>query len=158
MVDLKQMRDVIIRPSLEAIDLYSPEATNLVLFTGLQESRYKYVKQLHNGPALSFWQIEPATIDDIFKNYLGYRNVLSCMVQYLMTKDSAVNQLAGNLPFAVAMCRLVYRRSPLPLPKIGDGPGMAHIWKQAYNTPLGKGTEQEFIDNWEQHRGQLDDY
>jgi hypothetical protein len=32
---------------------------------------------------------------------------------------------------------------------------MAHIWKQAYNTPQGAGREIEFINQWEKHKQEL---
>ncbi len=164
MVNLKQIRDAVIDPTLQAIGLHSPEAVDLVLFTGVQESGYKYLKQLGTGPALSFWQIEPDTLDDIFENYLKYREGLAGLVEELIPEhlghsnefpDFIEAQLVTNLAFAVAMSRLVYRRSPLMLPAVGDGPGMAHIWKKVYNTPKGAGTEDEFLRNWENAKGQL---
>ncbi len=155
MVNLRQVRDFIIEPALEGIGLHSPEAADLVLFTGLQESGYRYVKQLGTGPALSFWQIEPTTAHDIFETYLKFRDELEDAVSGYMFDGTMEANLIGNLFFAAALCRIKYRRSPLPLPDVGDGPGMAHIWKQAYNTPLGAGHPQEFINSWEKHKGDL---
>lgn len=156
MVNLRQIRDHVIEPTLRAIDLHSPEATDLVLFTGLQESGYRYIKQLGTGPALSFWQVEPATLADIYKNYLQFRPELANNINALTVMgEKFEDQLIWNLRYAVAICRLVYRRSPLALPAVGDGSGMAHIWKVAYNTPLGAGTEDEFFRNWESHKGEL---
>ena len=164
MVNLKQIRDLVIEPTLEAIGLHSPEAVDLVLFTGVQESGYKYLKQLGTGPALSFWQIEPDTLDDIFENYLKYREELSGLIEELIPEhlghsneflDFREAQLVTNLSFAVAMCRIKYRRNKMPLPAVGDGPGMAHIWKVVYNTPKGAGTEAEFLRNWEGARDML---
>ncbi len=155
MVNLRQIRDNLIDPTLKAIDLHSPEAVDLVLFTGLQESGYRYIKQLGSGPALSFWQIEPATMHDIYQNYLRFRPDLDNQIKQFLAKTPFEEQLIWNMAFAVVMCRIVYRRSPLPLPKVGDGPGMAHIWKQAYNTHLGAGHPQEFINSWEKYKGEL---
>ena len=67
-------------------------------------------------------------------------------------QDFIEAQLVTNLSFAVAMCRIVYRRRPTPLPAVGDGKGMAEIWKQDYNTDLGRGTVEEFMRNWESHK------
>jgi hypothetical protein len=153
---------------LEALGLHSPAAVDLVLFTGLQESGYRYIKQLGTGPALSFWQIEPTTAQDNFTNYLEYREELKDLVYDFMffteKKDHAIRDLRdiiaenliGSLPFAVAMCRIKYRRDKMPLPAVGDGPGMARIWKQVYNTPQGAGRESEFINAWEKHKGELE--
>jgi hypothetical protein len=155
MVNLRQIRDHIIEPALQRMGLYSPEAADLVLFTGLQESGYKYLKQLGTGPALSFWQVEPYTANDIFETYLKFRDELEDAVESFMFDGTLEENLIGSLPFAVAMCRIKYRRSPMPLPSVGNGPGMAHIWKQAYNTPQGAGREIEFINQWEKHKQEL---
>lgn len=155
MVNLRQLRDHVIEPTLRAIDLYSPEATDLVLFTGLQESGYRYIKQLGTGPALSFWQIEPFTAEDIYETYLKFRHEMEDAVDALRYSGTLEENLIGSLPFGVALCRLKYRRSPMALPPVGDGLGMAHIWKEAYNTPLGAGREIEFISTWNKHKGDL---
>jgi hypothetical protein len=148
LTNLKQIRDYIITPSLKAVDLYSPEATDLLLYTGLQESRYEYVAQLGNGPARSFWQVEPNTARDHFENYLKYREDLLFKVNEMTPIGRGFKaELTLNLGFAVVMARLVYRRSPDPLPELGDGVGMAKIYKKVYNTPLGR--------NWERHKGEL---
>ncbi len=152
MVNLRQIRDHVIEPTLKAIDLYSPEAVDLIVFTGIQESGYKYIKQLGPGPALSFWQVEPNTLHDIYQNYLKFRPELDDLIKQFLTKGPFEEQLIWNLAFGVCMCRLVYRRHKMPLPAVGDGPGMAHIWKVAYNTPEGRGTELEFVFNWERHK------
>lgn len=57
----KQFRIEIVRPALVTIDLYSDAAENLVMGTAAQESHLDYVKQSGNGPALSLFQMEPAT-------------------------------------------------------------------------------------------------
>ena len=47
----------------------------------------------------------------------------------------------------------VYYRTPDPLP-INDIPGMARMWKDYYNTHLGKGTVEEFITNYNKYIGE----
>lgn len=148
MIDLKQMREEVIRPALKAIDLWSEEAEELVLYTGYVESLYKYVAQV-GGPARSFWQVEPLTAIDIYTNYLYFRDELLDKVHGLVTAGhkpvDTEFQLTVNMAYAAAMCRLVYRRSPLPLPDCGDTQGQAFIWKKVYNTVHGAGTEEKFI-------------
>jgi hypothetical protein len=155
MVNLRQLRDLVIEPTLKHLDLYSPEAVDLILFTGLQESGYRYIKQLGTGPALSFWQIEPTTAHDIFETFLKFREELEDLVDSFMIDGSIEESLLWSLPFGVAMCRIKYRRSPWALPPVGDGPGMARIWKSEYNTVMGAGHESEFINAWEKYKGEL---
>ena len=51
----------------------SEDAINLVLATGIAESRYEYIRQMGDGPARSFWQVEAATAVDNLAHYLKHR-------------------------------------------------------------------------------------
>ena len=140
MLDLSQLRKHIIRPALEAIDAHSPAAENLVLGTALVESGLRYVAQLNNGPARGLWQMEPATAEDIHRNYLAYRPKLRDQVKSLMFAGAGPEaNLTGNLIYGAAMCRIHYLRVSEPLPFSDDARGMARYWKRYYNTALGDG-------------------
>ena len=140
---------------LNKIGLWSEEAEELVFLTGLTESKYHYIRQLKNGPAVSVFQVEPASGVDICLNYLRYRKTLLANIasSVYIDRDSLIDpseermrdMLWMNMGLAIAMCRLTYRRSPLPLPKVRDLEGMAKMWKKVYNTHLGKGTVEHFI-------------
>lgn len=151
MIDLDQFRDYVVEPALEDLGLMSAAASELVLGTALQESHLTYIKQLGEGPALGVCQMEPNTHDDIWKNFLSYRNVLSDAV--LDIGGPEPQELIWNLKYSVAMCRVHYRRVRSPLPQAGDVAGQAQYWKTYYNTELGKGTTQEYIDNWSRTHG-----
>ena len=60
----------------------SDDAVNLVLATGIVESRYEYIRQMGKGPARSFWQVEAATCVDNLAHYLKHRPELmqKCMI------------------------------------------------------------------------------
>jgi hypothetical protein len=151
-MDPKQLREHIIRPVLEGLDLYTDAALELVFGTACQESHLKYVKQLGSGPAVGLFQMEPATHDDIWANYLAYKRPLADKVLRFelpdLYEDNNAQEMAGNLYYAAAMCRIHYLRVPKALPAANDVVGLAEYWKQYYNTPLGAGTEQEFIENY----------
>lgn len=147
MIDIDQFTEYVIEPTLEDLGLMSTAASELVLGTALQESHLTYIKQLGNGPALGVCQMEPNTHDDIWKNYLTYRDVLADAVLDIGGPDS--RELIWNLRYSVAMCRVHYRRVSDPLPQAGDLEGQAQYWKTYYNTELGRGTTEEYIDNWE---------
>ena len=53
--------------------------------------------------------------------------------------------LATNLMYGAAVCRLCYYRKPDALPEAGDIEGQGQYWKQHYNTPLGKGTVTKYV-------------
>lgn len=141
------LRHYIIRPTLQHLQLWTKAAENLLLGTAAQESELgTYLHQL-NGPALGIYQIEPATHDDIWQHYLDYRRPLAQRV--LALGNAREEQLIANLNYATAIARLVYLRAPQALPAHNDLDGLAHYYKRYYNTPKGKATPQQFIENYQ---------
>ena len=139
--------------------MYSPEAENLIFGTGLVESNYDYLKQWNNGVARSWWQIEPGMTGamDTIVNYLHYRENLlgKCAVAAKVApfyfrkgveEEEVRDLLETNIAYAIIMCRLKYRRVPKKLEKTVEG--MAHYWKKYYNSDLGKGDPEEFIEKY----------
>ena len=143
-------RDTVILPALQAIGLASDAAAELLLGTALVESRLSWRRQLGNGPARGLFQMEMATHDDIWKNYLNYRAGLAAKVKALKSAAAAVaeSEVENNDLYAAAMARVLYKRAPAALPAAGDLEAMATYWKQYYNTPLGKGTVGKYIEVW----------
>lgn len=149
-MNITQLKAHVIVPTLIHIGLHSEAAVELVLGTAIQESHLEYLKQLGRGPAVGIYQMEPATHDDIWRNYLAYKPDLAEKVRALELPGFAPGaaEMCGNLYYATAMCRVHYLRVPKKLPPTGDINAMALYWKQYYNTPLGKGTVTEYIHNW----------
>jgi len=142
---LRQIRDYIVRPTLEEIGYYSKSAERLIIGTGLAESGFKYVRQLHKGPARSWYQMELATHDDIWRNFLKFKKQVESGVEHLLVPGlTRAQQLHGNAYYATAMCRVHYLRVPARLPDADDLNGLAEYWKKYYNTVLGAGTVSGF--------------
>lgn len=148
MLNPTQFRLHVIEPTLSYLGHNSLAAVKLVLGTALQESRLTFLVQLDGGPALGLYQMEPATHDDIWENYLRYREGTDLWARLFdITHTGEARELVGNLAYATAMCRVHYLRVPHPLPDADDLEGIAHYWKRHYNTPEGKGTVEEFVKN-----------
>jgi len=146
-MNLEQLRSCVIQPTLKHLGLYSLAAENLVLGTALVESRAEYLRQI-KGPALGLWQCEPATWLDLHENFLRYRTDLAARLAELTTAakmTEGAQEMVGNLYYACAVCRLVYRRAPEALPDADDAQGMASYWKRFYNSELGKGTAERAL-------------
>ena len=158
MIDIGQFREYVIKPVLEGMELYSLAAEELLLGTAIQESRLTYLKQLGGGPAMGVFQMEPATHDDIWENYLEYHQNLAadvaCYTLNCIADRIYASELLGNLYYAAAMCRVHYFRVSEALPAAGDLEGQAAYWKQYYNTPMGAGTVDEYIENWNKYVGE----
>lgn len=150
MYDINQLKEEIIAPTLRSIGMYNPQAVNLLVGTMAQESILgRYFVQNGSGPALGAYQMEPNTHDDILKNYVVYRPVMMSKLNDLGYHDFHHSVLKYDIRYATIFARLHYKRVPEKLPvKVSE---MAVYWKEYYNTKLGKGTEQEFIDNYQRY-------
>ena len=138
----------LVTDTLNELELSSPNAIELILGTIAQESAYgRYRKQLGDGPALGICQMEPNTFNDIVNNFLKYKPVLKAKILLVSTlEEFDVEQLQFNDKFAICMCRAHYYRVKENIPN--DLPGWAYYWKKYYNTILGAGKEEEFINNY----------
>lgn len=154
MINVKQFRDMVISNTLAILPgCQGTAATNLLLGTAIQESRLTYLAQLDGDSdnydnALGLYQMERATHDDIWENYLAFRPELGDAVRHMTGWEPRFEELVGNLWYATAMTRIHYRRVPTPLPEWNDVEGMADYWKEHYNTFEGSGTVEEYIENW----------
>lgn len=158
MFDPVQFRDLVIKPTLE--DLANvlpgadhPAAINLLLGTCWQESRGgTYLQQLGGGPALGVYQIEPATHDDLWENFVAYRRPLEdfLVVEGRSHISQKIRQrmLIDDLRYATIIARLVYYRRSFEWPEPDHIHGLGALWKRWYNTPQGAGTIAEFVHNF----------
>ena len=147
-------RDTVIRPVLVKLGLGGQAAEELLLGTAVQESlNFQYRTQVGGGPAKGYFQMEPSTHDDIWENYLKYRQKLSQDVNsFLPSKNpNKIMELENNDKYAAAMARIHYMRVAAPLPKAGDVIAQANYWKQYYNTSLGKGKPHEYVEKWKKY-------
>ncbi|MBF0583887.1 MAG: hypothetical protein HQL80_06570 [Magnetococcales bacterium] len=151
-MDPKQLRELVIRPTLQRLELWSEAAEELVLGTAIQESGLRYLQQLGGGPARGLWQMEKPTHDDIWQNFLHGRAKLGLSILGPYVKPDHA-RLGWDLAYGCAMCRVHYLRCPTALPNAGDLDAQAVYWKRWYNTPLGKGTAEKYVSNWHQTTG-----
>ena len=147
MLDPKEFRRHVIRPSLVHLELWSSAAEVLLLGTAIVESNLRWLVQKKGGPGLGLYQIEPATHKDIWETYLTKetKNKLKAKVIWLTSRAPLNEQLVSNLAYATAVARIIYWRKPNALPEIEDVAGLAKYWKKHYNTHLGAGKEEDFI-------------
>ena len=141
--------ELVIRPTLAVLDMGGEAAESQILGTALAESGGTALRQRGGGPALGLWQMEPATHDDIWKNYIGYRPELKDAVittAHLDYGQADAEVMAWNLRYACAMARVHYRRVSAAIPAAPED--QALYWKRYYNTPAGKGTVAHYMDAW----------
>ena len=108
-----------------------------------------------DGPARSFWQVEPATAVDNLMHYLKHRNSLmkkcasASMVDIKHWQNFEENVweeiLEKNIAAGIIHCRLKYWRVPKRMPSSVEG--QADYWKKYYNTEGGKGEPEHFVES-----------
>jgi len=140
----------VIEETLKKIDKYSGNAVCLLLGTCAQESDFgTYLYQI-NGPALGVFQMEPATMRSLWCNYLNYRdNLVRIIYGACGVVDADEYALKTNLSFQIIMARFKYYKVKEALPTTIEG--YAKYWKTHYNTHKGRGTEEQFIKNYNRY-------
>lgn len=145
-IDASQLLRYVIRPALAELgERYaSLDAAFLLLATAAQESDLgRYLYQLGGGPARGIYQMEPATLHDLYTNYLAYRG------PYMGLEDA--ERVVYDLRYATQIARLHYYRFPEPLPERFDVQGTWQFYKRRWNTPLGAAREEQFLAAWRRH-------
>ena len=128
----------------ERVGYHSEEAVDLIMETGWAESGYRHLEQV-GGEAVGFFQIEPYVIGDVWDNHVLYRkHLIEVMYELGFIEQYPVFSVMTNIALQVAFCRLLYRMRPGAIPKTMKG--RAKYWKLHYNTPLGRGTVQHYME------------
>lgn len=147
---IPHLKHLLVKPSLEFIGLGGTRAINLVTGSFLAEGYSggtTYLKQLGSGPAVGAMQMEPATYNDIWKNFLSSskRTGLAVLLKQLAgdwnTDANGIPKpevMTGCIFFAAAMCRVHYLRVPTAIPEATEAQALSNYHKKHYNTAFGK--------------------
>lgn len=157
------LRRYVIRPVLEPLDLWSPQAEDLLVLTAAHESRGgRYLAQV-GGPALGLYQMEPDTHLDLWESYLEFRGGTSRGLERLGWGRSPPERLAWDLGYATVCARFQYLRVSQPIPSVvggaalvgGDQSGLvelAEYWHRHWCRGC-KGTVQEAVRDYLEYHG-----
>jgi len=139
---------------LELAGLHSPKAVRLLVGTAAVESGLgTYLRQMNEGPALGVFQMEPATEEDIWSNFLAYRQALrEALVAVTGVVRPDALHLRLNLIYQILMARVHYLRVAAPIPDVVDPAALGAYWKDYYNTRAGRGHVAHFVAAWDRHR------
>lgn len=152
---VEHFRKFVVRPALQRLAMYTAAAEYLVLGTALKESDgLRALTQYGGGPGIGMFQMEPATYDSLWKHSIpGVKGLDAKLMQMASFHgyDSLppAAEMAYNLAYAAAMCRVRYYIVPTALPRENDPYAMAQYWKQHYNSALGKGTVEEALPHFQ---------
>lgn len=116
----------------------SDAAVELLVLTACKESECgRHLYQLSGGPARGIFQMEPATHEDLWRNWLRYRTdwrldlsrlVFKLRPGWVLAMEAGEEQLVGNLYYAIAAARANYFRHSERLPAADNVEGLASYW------------------------------
>ena len=151
MLDIKQFRELLVKPVLTELQQYSLNAEELLVFTCAAESDGgTYLKQ-KGGPALGIYQCEPATHNDIWRNYIVNRHQIVSILgmNFGVTQIPQPERMITDLRYATAICRIHYLRVKGALPDCKDVDAIWDYYKIHYNTVQGKASKSNAIKAYE---------
>jgi hypothetical protein len=147
MLNIRQFREELLRPSLDEIQHYSEAAEELLVMTCAAETLGGTFIQQVGGPALGIYQMEPLTYEDIWSKYLSNNTSIVYMMLNKLNmplKPSPV-VMKFNLKYATYMARIYYLRFKEPLPAHDDVMGLATYYYKYWATPLSKASKEDAI-------------
>src|ERR1041385_1269277 len=149
-INVNQLIELVIRPALKQMDAYSSAAEQLVIGTAAKESACGfYLHQMGEGPACGIWQMEPATYQNCWNEYLidhpvTKRLILSsCGYAFAPPAD----RLITDMKLAAMMCRVKYLWISHALPAFGDITAQAYYWAKYYNGNPVTGLPARYIES-----------
>jgi len=136
---------LMIRTALEKYGLPSSEAAIrlLCMIAAHESGGFTYVKQVR-GPALSLFQIEPRSYQDVC-SYAQHRNYLDGEF------PSPPERLIFDGLYAAAIGRLFFLRVPEQLPEPNNIKALAYYAKKYWNTEQGKATPAMYENAYREH-------
>jgi hypothetical protein len=161
MIDLSQWKSTLVKPVLTSFatatglsgKIDATWAINQIVGTTKESGGCTYLVQLNGGPAVGFYQMEPATHDDIWLNFLKYQPKLTSALEQVVGRTTmgvgSAEEMVGDLTYATLMCRIDYYRSPLAAPA-NTAVALAGYHKQIYNSALGASVVADDISYYQQ--------
>ena len=131
---------------MRATNTYSLDAMYQVATTILLESKLTHLKQLPEGPALGFGQVEWPTYLDCCRYLTGNITLRCAILNYCERTFMPINpiSLIGDLVLNVLIVRVKYWMIPEPIPSYKDIAGQAAYYKKYYNTAEGAASIESF--------------
>lgn len=148
----QHLHDHVVKPACIIVDgYYRPEVAQLMMGTCAQESVMgRFLQQHNNGPAHGIFQMEEPAFIDVWENYLKYKgNIENKIIAVFGNRARSYSCITTDMLMAGVFCRLDFKREPQKIPSTGDIIGFAHYWKNYWNSKLGKGTVEEFVENFD---------
>ncbi len=149
----RELRLLVIRPTLKHLNLWSPAAENLLLGTAAQESNLGQRLQTNNQRALGIYQITPRMHRTVWDRYLAHQPDLASKVRGLASQREFLThphaELATNLAYATAVALMIYLRTgkPLAAGNGNDPQQLGRYWRNHFHSHP-QGSVADFVGHY----------
>jgi hypothetical protein len=142
----EQFRTVIVKPVLQALQLLTPVAEELLVATMAHESKGGTFLVEEKGAALGIYQMLPKEHDDLWLKFMPNQSETTHRLMQVckMSTKPTSDMMVFNLLYATAMARIFYLDCKAALPASADIDSLWPYYKKWWNTEAGKATEEEF--------------
>lgn len=112
----KELREMVIRPTLIAIDKYSLAAENLLMAIALVKQENMHKLEATNGKAYGIFQIDVPSHQRVWDKYLAFNPELASRIRGLASQREFLKQphleLATNLSYTTAIAWALHLAYP----------------------------------------------
>lgn len=133
----KDLRELVVRPTLLQLNEWSPAAENLLLGTAAQESQLGFRMHSNNADGAGLYRISEATHIQVWDKFLVTDPELASRVRGLASQQQFLKfphcELITNLGYATGIAWMIYKRNNIQLPSENDIASLASCWQMFYN-------------------------
>ncbi len=162
MINSKQLRSLIVDPTLKACNHYAPNYSDLVMGTMAKESQLGYYLHQIKGPARGIAQCEPYTGNQIVKWVNKTRSEVEIILFYELCSmplnstfednQKFIDKLTYDLRVQTLFCRYLYLSIKVKVPHPASYTSrndylyaLGEYWDKYYNRNPRVGTAHEFV-------------
>lgn len=148
----QSLYDFGIKPAFEIINRHAPTISTssnvaklMIMIAAHESGGFKHVRQMI-GPAVSFYQIEPATLYWAMGIIGNRMPAMYDEFAKLVGRNSLTDAITVNSSMASIACRLVLYCKPFAIPTGAfDAVAMSAIAKKHWNSDAGKATSGDYL-------------
>jgi len=134
----KDLRELVVRPTLLQLNEWSPAAENLLLGTAAHESQLGFRMHANNADGAGLYRISEATHIQVWDKFLVTDPELASRVRGLASQQQFLKfphcELITNLGYATGIAWMIYKRNNIQLPSENDIASLASCWQMFYNS------------------------
>ncbi|WP_372749247.1 hypothetical protein [Litorivivens sp.] len=150
MMNVSELREQIIGPTLKYLGIHSNVAEELLLGTAALESQ---LNPLHkDADGVGIYRITPKQHRQIWDDYLAFKPDLASRVRGLASQHRFLQdpdtELSWNLSYATAIAWLIYQREEIVLPTPAEADQLGALWRKCFGHRTNARKSEKHFNGW----------